>query len=219
MKIANNRAVSVLVAAGVLVGVANIAAYAATGGPFKLGLTNKADQTSTLVNTGNGPALKLKTKPAAPPLAVTSSKKVARLNADSLDGLDSSRLTNRAYRFTFPNTTASGYKYWSFPGLPAGQYSMSYTMLAQGEIHCAMTDQAGLVLSHYAYPSLVHATQYTANASGLVTVTAQSQPILTCWPSPTGSYTIDSSPDSDISFLRVDSVATAGSVEVAGPPT
>jgi hypothetical protein len=73
-------------------------AYAATGGDFILGHTNKANQSSVLTNTGSGPALKLTTnKRGTPPLAVSNGSKITNLNADSLDGLDSS---------AFPRTSA-----------------------------------------------------------------------------------------------------------------
>ena len=89
MRLRESRTMGLLLAAGVLVGGANLAAYGATGGNFLLGRANKANQTSTLTNTGTGPALKLGSRAGAPPLAVTSSKKVAKLNSDLLDGKDS----------------------------------------------------------------------------------------------------------------------------------
>jgi len=90
MRFLQSRTTAIILAAAILVGGANIAAYAATGGKFILGHTNKENQPSTLVNTGPGPALKIKTRASAPPLSVSSSKKVTKLNADLLDGMDSS---------------------------------------------------------------------------------------------------------------------------------
>lgn len=68
-------------------------AYAATGGSFVLGHTNKAAKPSRLVNTGTGPALSLKSSGA--PLGVSNTKKVARLNADLLDGRSSAAFQHR----------------------------------------------------------------------------------------------------------------------------
>lgn len=65
-------------------------AYAATGGKFILGQANKAGKTTSLANK-NGTALSLKSKPGSPSLTVNRSTKVPNLNADLLDGLDSSR--------------------------------------------------------------------------------------------------------------------------------
>jgi hypothetical protein len=89
MRMMNNRTFTVVLAALVLVGGANLAAYAANGSPLLLGKTNNESVPATVHNTGPGPALELQTRAAAPPLAVSSKKKVAKLNADRLDGKDS----------------------------------------------------------------------------------------------------------------------------------
>lgn len=81
-------------------------AYAATGGNFILGQPNSASSRSTLSapiadralqltnrNTAPGAtALGLNVANGHPPLAVNSSQKVPNLNADKLDGVDSSAL-------------------------------------------------------------------------------------------------------------------------------
>jgi len=89
MRLRENRTLSVLLGAAVLVGAANVAAYSATGGNFLLGKSNKAGRTTVLTNTGSGAPLQLKGKDSAPPLVVSSKKRVARLNSDRLDGKDS----------------------------------------------------------------------------------------------------------------------------------
>jgi len=66
-------------------------AVAATGGKFILGKSNSATATTKLANT-KGTALGLTSKPGTAPLTVNSSTKVANLNADKLDGVDSSQL-------------------------------------------------------------------------------------------------------------------------------
>lgn len=77
-------------------------AAAAPGEPFKLGRLNAVDRATALVgaaagpllrvdNNGGGPALALKANPGAPPLTVNAgSGKAANLDADKLDGKDSS---------------------------------------------------------------------------------------------------------------------------------
>jgi hypothetical protein len=78
-------AVTVLVLAG------NTVAFATTGHSFILGKTNKANKVTTLKRTTNGPALSLLAKPlSSAPFTVNTTGKVTNLNADSLDGLDSS---------------------------------------------------------------------------------------------------------------------------------
>jgi hypothetical protein len=68
-------------------------AAAATGGAILLGRANSAANRTVVTNTGGGPALQLKvTKPHTPALSVSGNKtKIASLNADLLDGLDSKR--------------------------------------------------------------------------------------------------------------------------------
>jgi len=68
-----------------LFGVASTA-LGADGAPFLLGQENVASQVSRLVKNGPGPALKLIVRDGQPPLAVSSSGKVANLNSDQLDG-------------------------------------------------------------------------------------------------------------------------------------
>lgn len=63
-------------------------AYAATGGKFIIGKSNSATSTSTLSNS-RGTALALNSKSGTAPLKVNSATKVAKLNADKLDGRDS----------------------------------------------------------------------------------------------------------------------------------
>ncbi|MCU1672338.1 MAG: hypothetical protein JWN77_451 [Frankiales bacterium] len=71
-------------------------AYAATGGTFLLGRNNAAGAQTALVNSGAGPVLALSTRSGQVPLAVSAnSGKATNLNADKLDGLDSSLLQRR----------------------------------------------------------------------------------------------------------------------------
>lgn len=98
------------------------AAYAATGGTFVLGKSNYAGAATTLNRTTTGPALSLKVQPSSAPMAVNSTKKVTNLNADRLDGLDSSQF-QRALpdRLTFtdlvPATNWSGNCFAGVPGV------------------------------------------------------------------------------------------------------
>jgi hypothetical protein len=71
-----------------LFGVTSMA-FARDGGSFLLGARNVAQSVSTLVKQGAGPALSLQVDSGSP-LAVNSSTKVANLNADKLDGKNSS---------------------------------------------------------------------------------------------------------------------------------
>ena len=79
---------AVIAGAALTVGVGGVG-YAATGGTFILGKANYAGATSSLSNS-NGTALNLVSKSGTPALKVSNAVKVADLNADLLDGLDSS---------------------------------------------------------------------------------------------------------------------------------
>ena len=63
-------------------------AYAANGGSFLLGSNNNETRGAGLANS-NGTPLYLASKAGTPPLVVYSTTKVPRLNADALDGVDS----------------------------------------------------------------------------------------------------------------------------------
>lgn len=126
-----SRLVPVLLTAALLVGAANLGAFAATGGPLLLGKGNTATKTTKLKTTGNGPALGLKTKASAPPLKVSSSKKVAKLNADLVDGVDSETLRTKTYVYNLSATAVTqSYVSFALPGLPPGQYLASFSISA-----------------------------------------------------------------------------------------
>src|SRR3954454_9577369 len=59
--------------------------YAATGGRLILGRSNTAGRTTTL-RARKGPAASFKVKRETTPFMVSSVRKVAKLNADKLDG-------------------------------------------------------------------------------------------------------------------------------------
>ncbi len=79
----------------VLVLAVDYASFAATGQSALLGRLNKANKVTAIERTTTGPALSLVTKPGSAPLKVNRPVKVANLNADRLDGLDSTRLARR----------------------------------------------------------------------------------------------------------------------------
>lgn len=100
--------VSALAVALVLTASLDYAASAATGHAFILGQLNRANRATVLSRTTSGPALGLTTSSsAAAPLTVNGRGKVANLNADRIDGLDSSALVGvraQVSRFVFDAT-------------------------------------------------------------------------------------------------------------------
>lgn len=75
-------------------------ADAATGGNVILGKVNNANQTTTLDNSGAGPALALQVKKGQPPLAVSSTKLVQRFNAQFLGGRGASYFAPKSYAYS-----------------------------------------------------------------------------------------------------------------------
>lgn len=94
-------------AAGVLVTLvlSSGTAVAATGGKLILGGWNTANRTTTLSN-GAGTALSLNSRAGTAPLKVNRTTKVRNLNADRLDGLDSTQLALTRGRTTLRYTTS-----------------------------------------------------------------------------------------------------------------
>jgi hypothetical protein len=124
---------TVIGAVTILVLAANTAVYAATGGKFILGKVNKANTVSTLKRTTNGPALNLTTKSSASaPLSTNATGKVGNLNADRLDGYDSSALRPSSYVFTRVVGSANTSQTVDLGSLPAGTYQFGYSVYMQG---------------------------------------------------------------------------------------
>ena len=87
-------------------------AYAATGGDFLLGKSNTATAVTSLSNT-KGTALSLSSTSSTPPLTVSNSVQVPKLNASQLDGQSSSAFLSATGTAANSNelggTSASGY--------------------------------------------------------------------------------------------------------------
>ena len=81
---------STIAAAGIVVAGSGVG-YATNGNAFLLGKSNTETSKATLTNTLGTP-LSLKAPAGSAPLQVSNGVKVARLNADTVDGVDSSQL-------------------------------------------------------------------------------------------------------------------------------
>lgn len=135
--------VTLVLAAALLVLGFDYATFAATGDSLLLGRANSAGKTTTLQNTGSGPALSLKNKASAPPLVVSSSKRVVRLNADQLDGLDSTALQTSSIVFSAASVFVSNTTEVDFPlvGVPVGTYLFASNGIVQHSssgLQCAL---------------------------------------------------------------------------------
>lgn len=123
-------ALVVLGSVTILVLAANSIALATTGKALLMGKANSANTVTTVKRTTGGPALSIKTTTsAAAPLVVNGKGKVTNLNADSIDGLDSSALTTKPYVISkVLNTPAIGFTIEA--AVPAGHYLVSYSVSA-----------------------------------------------------------------------------------------
>lgn len=149
-----SRLLTTLLAAMIVVGGLNIAAYAATGGAFILGKSNSANKTTTLKSSANGAALKLAPKAGRPPLAVTSSQRVTRLNADQVDGQDAAALETRSVVYAVPAVSEVDRFAVGTPSTP-GAYRVDYSI-------SVATSEAGVTLSCYWNTTLDGSVSMTA---------------------------------------------------------
>jgi len=116
----------------VLLAALDWAAAAATGGATILGHWNQADNTTTIKNTKKGPALDLRAT-KGPALAVNNSKRIKKLNADQLDGMDGSDFkTNRNVTFQWSATNHTGGFSQALAAQEPGSYLITYSVQLNG---------------------------------------------------------------------------------------
>jgi hypothetical protein len=163
----------------IVLAAASALAGTGVGAVFNLGKTNSVDKPSTLTGTtsgkmlnitnrGSGPALGLKVAGGTAPFTVSSGMKVAKLNADKLDGIDSTRFIHgvgdafvkdgaadlSGVVDPSENRTALG----SIPGL--GSFTVGGAILGPGgdcDITFTNTSGAALVVNGAANPGLADA--------------------------------------------------------------
>lgn len=127
-----NSALIALAVGIVLLAALDWAASAATGQSMILGHWNQADQTTTLKNTANGPALDLRAK-KGPALAVHSDNRIKNLNADELDGMSSSDFkTNRNTTYQWSVATHTGGFTQTIPAQEPGSYLITFNVQMNG---------------------------------------------------------------------------------------
>ena len=201
------RALAVVTAATVLVAGVALSANAAGGNWLVLGAHNDTHRTTTVDNHGRGAALQLRTRPGAPPLAVTSRRWVARLNADRLDGMHADALRTRAYVYRTGGDWDEGPSLTKiFPGLPPGMYLASYTMTAKlynsGGMSCWFTTPTQ-TKAGYSTGSTTQDYAYTTFA-GSALLDARGPMTFKCvGPSALDTMPTDTSTDSRVTFLRI----------------
>jgi hypothetical protein len=218
------RLLPVLISALMLLGAANLGAFAATGAPLLLGKSNTANKTTKLKTTGNGPALKLKSRAGKAPFGVSNNTRIKKLNADLVDGLDGTALQTKAFRYNLAGTTTGSLIRFGLPGLPAGSYLVTYSVTAQltGTVDffgCVMqgsTPAAGPQVA--ALGATAGGNAWYVTGSGLLDTTAGAYSLL-CQSEGGVGYSVptDYAP-AQIVLTRVDDVTTAASAGVPFTP-
>jgi hypothetical protein len=127
MRLLGNRVITVLVAVVLLVGAGDVASYATTGHGLLLGKANSSKKATTIARTTAGPAFGFRSRAGSPPFSVNSGTRVNGLNADRLDGLDSTSLQTRTRVFEDQGAQNRGsQEIWATP-VSAGSYLVRYT--------------------------------------------------------------------------------------------
>ena len=185
-------AVTVLVLAG------NTVSLAATGHGLILGKTNKANKVTTLKRTTAGSPLSLvATASGTAPFTTNGKGKVTNLNADKVDGIDSSALQTRSYVFrsAFAAKTQVNFDL----ALPNGSYLVSYSNFFVG---VTAPDAVQCYVEEHVPPSAPRDTAYSSfnftsgnsapglTGSGLATKTAGGTVSVHC-DTHTGTFSTD----------------------------
>jgi hypothetical protein len=202
-----NRTGTVLLASALLVGGANIGAYAASGRPLLLGTANHATSTTTLGVSARKPALALQTRKGVPPLKVGSSAVVKHLDADLLDGRSAGALGVRVHQYDIPQPDPATEQTIDFPDLKPGTYLVDYTVVVLGasgqQVSCWVMPPTGAAV---AAGSGTISTLGFLGGSGLITQTADRPYHLFCDSSRTFTFEHSSSFAGSVRFVPVGSV-------------
>jgi hypothetical protein len=131
MHISWKGALATVAASAMLVVGVDYVTFAANGDSLILGHLNAANDTTVLTKHGPGPALRLNSAgPGSPALAVDSKAKVAKLNADMVDGKHARALLqvkNVGRVFTTTAAGGTGQITYDVPNVPKGVYLATYT--------------------------------------------------------------------------------------------
>jgi hypothetical protein len=201
-----------LVAVAGLVGLNGIA-YSATGSGLILGHHNSADRTTSISRTTRGPALALHVKRHQVPFSVNSKRRVPRLNASLLDGVNAHSLQTRDRQFSLPvSSTPSSTVTYRLPGLTPGTYYASFDVVGRmstaGDLLNCVLEQTDATSELLGYGS-PFVTYSTTTAGGVVAVATGHPLQLRCFTSG-GTYTTIASTRSIVDFVKIDGAVVQG---------
>jgi hypothetical protein len=213
------RILPVVIGAAVVVTGANVASYAANGHPITLGGYHTETSTTTVRNTGSGPAFRFKSEAGTAPFAVNSSAKVAHLNAARLEGMRAGQLS-RGYRFVIPANTQLPASFQA-TGLPPGHYDATFDLFVSGSdsepTACYMADSRhALAFAAEGSPALEGLGPISA--SGPITVARTGEAGVICFSDGQTEGLPGSGFKNVMTFTRVDRVVKGTTGTGATPP-
>jgi hypothetical protein len=213
---------TVIGAVTILVLAANSAVYAATGGKFILGQTNKAGKQTVLKRTKAGPALGLTTKSSATaPFTTNGTGRVANLNADKVDGFDSSSMLNSTLSFT--KSISLGAPGTSFglttSTVPAGTYLVTGSAWVYGPttgagFECSIQG-SGSSTARWSWVNGNSDGFYTPNMVGQITLNAAQTAVFECHGGPSFAWNTFSGSPMQLTMTRVASPVTGSATRTA----
>lgn len=164
--------------------------------------------------TNAGPALRLVTRTAAPPFTVSGQGRVARLNADRVDGLHAAQLRTTHARVSYTHISTGAFSHTVRMTVPqGGWYTASYSayMLSTaasgtGTAYCYLTDTADSTYAGWDSTSVSSGIYALVSGSGLVHLTAGTSVSLLC--SAPFSWRTPATGPVELSLTRLDGVAT-----------
>jgi hypothetical protein len=187
----------------ILVSGAGLASYAATGNAFVLGHANKAGATTSLKNTGRGPALSLNSIKSAPPITLNSSKMVKHLNANMVGGMTAKTLNGYdLYRLGQAGGTINMDQHFFVIKPPTGYVHYSLTGIwtsttSTDNLTCLIFDKRFLTDSSniaYIYAEFSHSVSDPdapfINQQGFAKFTKSQRLLIGCETSGTGPFQI-----------------------------
>ncbi len=188
-------------------------ALAANGKPLILGQLNKASRV-TIVKSSKTTAAKFVSPSTKPPIAVSNSRVVAKLNADLVDGKSASQLASRAYQAFFPLAEQSGTLFaLEMPTVPPGKYLATYSAYTEMNTTIASPETISCYLSRvgekfYTGETVTNSNDGALGASGAGVVAlsgSQSLQLVCAWTNSRTFKTFSTEPI-EISLTRLDEV-------------
>ncbi len=214
----------------VLIASLDWAASAATGNPTLLGKLNKANAPTTIQNTGSGPAAMFLSNSGAP-IAVNRDTKVAKLNADLVDGVNAADLQTETTKLRYTVGEREGDLAIQLPNPGGGHYLITYSIFLLGvtataaeptaiECYVQQNDVADEILGYTAdqFTAVVSNFQPSLSAAGVLTVDPSDNLIFRCDLEDNAiNWSTGSDSPVEITFTRINALTKPPVVEIPSP--